>query len=145
MLDGSCPVKAAAGTLGVDPTLPFSLHTKSQGQPARGLLMLPVKPPGFFTFNPPAISLCNRSKLFDSYLRPLTQTFRPTSPLIRGNFVFFPLKSVTLLLSYWEINMATSSLGVLVRNTQEFLWGSVYPKQEKWRYLNEKLAKENGL
>lgn len=41
--------------------------------------------------------------------------------------------------------MATSSLGVLVRNTQEFLWGSVYPKQEKWRYLNEKLAKENGF
>lgn len=42
--------------------------------------------------------------------------------------------------------MPTSNLSVLVRSTQELLWGcSVYPKQEMWWYLSEKLAKENGL
>lgn len=50
MLDGTCAVKVAAGKLGFDLTVPFSLHTKSQGQPVRGLLMLSVKLAGFFSF-----------------------------------------------------------------------------------------------
>lgn len=64
MLYGTCTVKAAAGELGFDPTVPFSLHTKSQGQPEGALLMFPLKPAGFFSFgNPCDLTLCSKSKL----------------------------------------------------------------------------------